>query len=66
MTLTNLHEQWTEDTVPIKCWCIVLFKMFSCWIWGIFNVQIQSERGAQIHMMCHINVKDLHVLGICK
>ena len=24
---------------------IDLFKMFSHWIWGIFNVQIQSEKG---------------------
>ena len=28
----------------IKCY-IGLFKMFSRWILGIFNVQIQSERG---------------------
>ena len=28
----------------------VFFKMFSCWILDIFNVQIQSERWAKMHV----------------
>ena len=44
---------------------IGLFKKFLPWIWGIFNVQIQSERGRKfMKLMCHIKVKDL--LDICK
>ena len=37
---------------------IGLFKMFSHRIWGIFNIQIQSERGHKfIRIMYHIKVK---------
>ena len=36
---------------------IGLFKMFSRWIWGIFNIKIQSERGHKfVYLMCHINI----------
>ena len=38
------------------------FKIVLRWILGIFNVQIQSERG----LMRHIKVKDLLVFDLCK
>ena len=34
--------------------------MFSHWIWGIFNIQIQTERGHKLmEIICHIKFKDL-------
>ena len=42
---------------------IGLFKMFSRWIWGIFNIQIQSDRGHTLMLFMFQNkYKDL--LGI--
>ena len=32
---------------------IGLFKMFSLWIWGIFNIQIQSDRGHNLMLSNH-------------
>ena len=31
---------------------IGLFKMFLRWIWGIFNIQIQSDRGHKLMLLC--------------
>ena len=42
---------------------IGLFKMFSGWIWGIFNIQIQSDRGNKLMLFMFQN-KDKHLLGI--
>ena len=39
------------------------FKMFSCWIWGIFNIQIQSNRGHKV-MLFMVQNKDKDLLGI--
>ena len=34
-----------------------LFKMFSHWIFGTFNIKIQSERGHKfVYLMGHINI----------
>ena len=43
--------------------CIGLFKMFSHWIWGIFNIQIQSDRGHKLILFMFQN-KDKDLLGI--
>ena len=43
--------------------CIGLFKMFSRWIWGIFNIQIQSDRGHKLMLFMFQN-KDKDLLGI--
>ena len=40
-----------------------LFKMFSRWIWGIFNIQIQSDRGHKLKLFMFQN-KDKDLLGI--
>ena len=37
-----------EKTNMILDLCIGLFKMVLRWIWGISNVQIQSERGTNV------------------
>ena len=37
--------------------------MFSCWIWGIFNIQIQSARGHNLMLFMFQN-KDKDLLGI--
>ena len=42
---------------------IGLFKMFSRWIWGIFNIQIQSDRGHKL-MLSMFQNKDKDLLGI--
>ena len=42
---------------------IGLFKMFSRWIWGIFNIQIQSDRGHKSMLFMFQN-KDEDLLGI--
>ena len=42
---------------------IGLFKMFSRWIWGIFNIQIQSDRGHKL-MLFMFQSKDKDLLGI--
>ena len=42
---------------------IGLFKMFSRWIWGIFNIQIQSDRGHKLMLFTFQN-KDKDLLGI--
>ena len=42
---------------------IGLFKMFSRWIWGIFNIQIQSDRGHKLTLFMFQN-KDKDLLGI--
>ena len=42
---------------------IGLFRMFSRWIWGIFNIQIQSDRGHKLMLFMFQN-KDKHLLGI--
>ena len=42
---------------------IGLFKMFSRWIWGIFNIQIQSDRGHKLMLFMFQN-KDKDLLGI--
>ena len=42
---------------------IGLFKMFSRWIWGIFNIQIQSDRGHKLILFMFQN-KDKDLLGI--
>ena len=43
---------------------IGLFKMFSRWIWGIFNIQIQSDRRHKLMLFMFQNKdKDL-LLGI--
>ena len=42
---------------------IGLFKMFSRWIWGIFNIQIQSDRGHKLILYMFQN-KDKDLLGI--
>ena len=49
-------------TAPI-IWHIGLFKMFSRWIWGIFNIQIQSDRGHKLMLYMFLN-KDKDLLGI--
>ena len=44
----------------MKVVVIGLFKMFLCWILGIFNFQIQSERGHKcMQLMCHNKLKRL-------
>ena len=40
-----------------------LFKMFSRWIWGIFNIQIQSDREHKLMLFMFQN-KDTDLLGI--
>ena len=35
--INNIRSGWSYSLTG-------LFKMFSCWIWGIFTVQVQSER----------------------
>ena len=42
---------------------IGLFKMFSRWIWGIFNIQIQRDRGHKLILFMFQN-KDKDLLGI--
>ena len=42
---------------------IGLFKMFSLWIWGIFNIPIQSDRGQKLKLFMFQN-KDKDLLGI--
>ena len=42
---------------------IGLFKMFSRWIWGIFNIHIQSDRGHKLMLFMFQN-KDKDLLGI--
>ena len=42
---------------------IGLFKMFSHWIWGIFNIHIQSDRGHKIMLFMFQN-KVKNLLGI--
>ena len=42
---------------------IGLFKMFSRWIWGIFNIQIQSDKGHKLMLFMFQN-KDKDLLGI--
>ena len=42
---------------------ISLFKMFSRWIWGIFNIQIQSDRGHKL-MLFMVQNKDKDLLCI--
>ena len=37
--------------------------MFSRWIWGIFNIQIQSDRGHKLMLFMFQN-KDKDLLGI--
>ena len=37
--------------------------MFSRWIWGIFNIQIQSDRGQKLMLFMFQN-KDKDLLGI--
>ena len=37
--------------------------MFSRWIWGIFNIQIQSDRGHKLFLFMFQN-KDKDLLGI--
>ena len=56
--------------IPGVCVCFVLqvihiglFKMFSRWIWGIFNIQIQSDRGHKLMLFMFQN-KDKDLLGI--
>ena len=39
------------------------FKMFSRWIWGIFNIRIQSDRGHKLMLFMFQN-KDKDLLGI--
>ena len=46
-----------------KMCAIGLFKMFSRWIWGIFNIQIQSDRGHKLILFMFQN-KDKDLLGI--
>ena len=50
-------------TVLIILMPIGLFKMFSPWIWGIFNIQIQSDRGHKLMLFMFQN-KDKDLLGI--
>ena len=52
----------TSHTIPL-CPSIGLFKMFSHWIWGIFNIQIQSDRGHKLMLYMFQN-KDKDLLGI--
>ena len=42
---------------------IGLCKMFSRWIWGIFNIQIQRDRGHKL-MIFMVQNKDKDLLGI--
>ena len=42
---------------------IGLFKMFSRWIWGVFSIQIQSDRGHKLMLFMFQN-KDKDLLGI--
>ena len=42
---------------------IGLFEMFSRWIWGIFNIQIQRDRGHKLMLFMFQN-KDKDLLGI--
>ena len=42
---------------------IGLFKMFSRWIWGIFNIQTQSDRGHKL-MLFMVPNKNKNLLGI--
>ena len=45
---------------------IGLFKMLSRWIWSIFNIQIQSDRGHKLMLlMFQNNDKDLLVFSKC-
>ena len=45
---------------------IGLFKMFSRWIWGIFNIQIHSDRGHKLMLFMFQNKdKDLLFFSKC-
>ena len=52
------QELWIGTFVDIG-----LFKMFSRWIWGSFNIQIQSDRGHKLILFMFQN-KDKDLLGI--
>ena len=39
--------------------------MFSGWIWGIFNIQIQRDKGHKLMLFIFQN-KDKDFLGICQ
>ena len=56
-----------REAVPlVYCYgkeAIGLFKMFSNCIWGIFNIQIQSDRGHKL-MLFIVQNKDKDLLGI--
>ena len=49
--------------LPLTESTIGLSKMFSRWIWGIFNIQIQSDRGHKLMLFMFQN-KDKDLLGI--
>ena len=46
-----------------KIHSVGLFKMFSRWIWGIFNIQIQNDRGHKLMLFMFQN-KDKDLLDI--
>ena len=53
-----------NDLRPVALTPLIgLFKMFSRWIWGIFNIQIQSDRGHKLMLLIFQN-KDKDLLGI--
>ena len=53
-----LYEMQSESDMIIG-----LFKMFSRWIWGIFNIQIQSDRGHKL-ILFRVQNKDKDLLSI--
>ena len=55
----NMVSEYLIEKLPY----IGLFKMFSRWIWGIFNIQIQSDRGHKLRLFVFQN-KDKVLLGI--
>ena len=63
---TVLFVYLFSDPVCLLYWIasnIGLFKMFSRWIWGIFNIQIQSDRGHKL-MLFMVQNKDKDLLDI--
>ena len=61
--LDQLHFIVTKLQYKYSLHVIGLFKMFSRWIWGIFNIQIQSDRGHKLMLFMFKN-KDKDLLGV--
>ena len=62
-TIGCANKSSVDNIQCINAGTIGLFKMFSRWIWCIFNIQIQSDRGHTLMLFMFPN-KDKDLLGI--